>query len=83
VLYLGLDASIALVTVVGQNLQNLSTIRDRATAALNRDAIDIILTEEGSSASTLSLVVAQCDVKNGLAALHGEFGLGTSDADSQ
>jgi bifunctional aspartokinase / homoserine dehydrogenase 1 len=74
--HITLDASVAIVTVVGQKIRGMAGIAGRIFAALGREHVDVIAIAHGASASNLSLVVARKDVKAALVAAHREFHLG-------
>jgi bifunctional aspartokinase / homoserine dehydrogenase 1 len=71
-----LDATVAIVTIVGQEVRAMTGIAGRVFAALGRENVDVIASAHGASASNLSLVVSRKDVKSALVAAHREFQLG-------
>jgi aspartokinase/homoserine dehydrogenase 1 len=73
------EATIAIVTLVGQALNNTSDFRERAVASLQRTQIEVIAVGEEFSGRNLSLVVAQHQVNEALVVLHQEFRLGQPD----
>jgi len=74
---ISLDSSVAIVTVVGQNMRDISAVVGRAFSALSRENVNIIASVQGSSECNISFAVAQKDMKAALVALHREFQLGT------
>jgi bifunctional aspartokinase / homoserine dehydrogenase 1 len=73
--HITLDATVAIVTVVG-HVRGTSGIAGRIFAALGRENVDVLAIAHGASASNLSLVVERKDVKAALVAAHREFQLG-------
>jgi len=71
-----IDPSVAIITVVGQNLRSIPGIVGSACGILGRESVNIIAIAQGSSDCTLSFVVAKKDVKAALASIHREFRLG-------
>jgi bifunctional aspartokinase / homoserine dehydrogenase 1 len=74
--HIALDASVALVTLVGQNLKSISGI-GRSFQALGRENVNIITIAQGSSDCAISFVVAKKDMPAALAGVHREFQLGS------
>jgi len=74
--HIALDPTVAMVTVVGQNMRSVPGVVGRTFAALDRENVNIIAIAQGSSECTFSFVVAKQDVKTTLASLHQEFRLG-------
>jgi bifunctional aspartokinase / homoserine dehydrogenase 1 len=74
--HITLDATVAIVTVVGQKVRGMAGVAGRIFAALGRENVDVIAIAHGASASNLSLVVARKDVKAAVVAAHREFQLG-------
>jgi len=74
--HITLDATVAIVTVVGQKVRGMSGIVGRMFRALGRQNVEVIAIAHGASACNISLVVARNDVKAALAASHREFQLG-------
>jgi bifunctional aspartokinase / homoserine dehydrogenase 1 len=72
------DANVAIVTVIGQNMRALSGIVGRTFSALGRNKVNILATAQGSSECNISFVVARKDVKTALVTAHREFRLGRS-----
>ncbi|MGA3324726.1 MAG: aspartate kinase [Terriglobia bacterium] len=73
------DSSLAIVTVVGKNLRSKSGIFGRTFGALDRENVKIMAIAQGSSECSISLVVAQKDLKAALLAAHREFQLGCAE----
>ena len=71
-----LDPTVAIVTVVGQDMRSVSEIVGRAFVALARHDVNIIAMARGSSDCRISFVVAQKDTKAALVTTHEEFGFG-------
>jgi aspartate kinase len=78
--HITLDPSVAIVTVVGQNMRSISGIVGRTFSALGRKDVNIIASAQGSSECNISFVVAQKDMKTALVTTHREFQLGELDA---
>ncbi len=76
--HITLDATVAMVTLVGQNLKSVPGMAGRAFAALGRENVNIVALAQGSSECTLSFVVAKKDANAALASIHQEFRLGNS-----
>jgi aspartokinase len=74
--HITLDATVAMVTVVGQKIRRMSGILGRAFAALGRQNVDIIAGVHGASECNISFVVAREDMDAALIATHQEFQLG-------
>jgi bifunctional aspartokinase / homoserine dehydrogenase 1 len=72
-----LDLSVAMVTVVGQNMRSVPGVVGRTFGALGRENVDIIAIAQGATDCTISFVVAKRDVKTALAGIHQEFRLGS------
>lgn len=73
-----LDASVAMVTVVGQNMRSTPGIAGRIFGALGRENVNILAIAQSASECTSSFVVAKKDMKAALAGIHLEFQLGTA-----
>lgn len=71
-----LNPAVALVTLVGDNVRDLTGIVERLSGALARDNVSLIGVVRASSGCSLSLVVAQQDVKAALVTIHRELQLG-------
>jgi aspartokinase/homoserine dehydrogenase 1 len=80
--HITLDPTVAIVTVVGQNMRGVSGIVGRAFGALGRENVNIIAIAQGSSECNISFVVPQSDMKAALVTTHREFQLGTEVADA-
>jgi aspartate kinase len=76
--HITLDPTVAMVTVVGQNLRSVPGVVGRTFGALGRENVNIIAIAQGSSECTLSFVVAKKDVNAALASIHQEFRLGST-----
>jgi len=73
--HITIDPNIAIVAVVGENMQGTPGVAGRTFSALGRENVNIIAIAQGSSESNISYVVAEKDMKTALAATHREFGL--------
>src|SRR5207247_1361222 len=71
-----LDAAIAIVAVVGEQMRGIPGIVGRTFGALGRENVSIIAIAQGSSECNISVVVARKDMKAALLAAHTEFQLG-------
>jgi aspartokinase/homoserine dehydrogenase 1 len=76
--HIAVDATVAIVTVVGQELKSIPGIVGRTFGALGRENLNIIAIAQGSSDCTISFVVARQDMRAALASIHREFRLGSS-----
>jgi aspartokinase/homoserine dehydrogenase 1 len=74
--HITLDSTIGIITVVGQNMGEVSAIIGRTFNALQRENVDIIAIAQGSSDCNVSFVVGRDGVKAGLMSTHREFQLG-------
>src|SRR5438477_12174367 len=74
--HINLDLTVAMVTVVGQNMRGTSGIVGRMFGALGRENVNIIAMAQGSSECNRSFVVPQKDMKAALITTHREFQLG-------
>jgi bifunctional aspartokinase / homoserine dehydrogenase 1 len=74
--HITVDATVAIVTVVGQNMKSIPGIVGSAFGVLGRENVNVIAIAHGSSDCTLSFVVAEKDVKAAITSMHGEFRLG-------
>jgi aspartokinase/homoserine dehydrogenase 1 len=73
--HFNLDASVAMVTVVGQNLKSVPGIVGCTFGALGRERVNIIAIAQGSSECTMSFVVSKKDMKAAINSIHTEFRL--------
>ncbi len=68
-----LNPTVAIITVVGENMRGTPGIASRTCDALSRENINVLAIALGSSACNISLVVAKKDMKESLVAAHEEF----------
>ncbi len=73
--HITVDSTIAIVTVVGQNMKATPAIIGRTFAALGRENVNIIAISQGSSECNISFVVPKEDVEKALVTTHREFDL--------
>ena len=73
--HVGVDSTVAILTVVGQDLHMVKGIVGRALDELGREKVNIIATGQGSSDCNVSFVVARKDIKAALVTTHREFQL--------
>jgi bifunctional aspartokinase / homoserine dehydrogenase 1 len=78
--HITLDATVAIVTVVGKRVRGMSGIVGRTFAALGRQNVEIAAIAHGASECNITFVVAQKDMKAALVAAHQEFQLGELDS---
>jgi bifunctional aspartokinase / homoserine dehydrogenase 1 len=71
--YINVDPAVAIVTVVGRDLEGASRIPDRALSALGREKVKTKAIAYGSNGSNISFLVARSDVKTSVAAVHREL----------
>jgi len=74
--HIAVDATVSIVTVVGQKIRGMSGVVGRAFCALGRANVDTIASAHGASECKFSFVVAKKDTQAALTAIHGEFRLG-------
>jgi len=74
--FVRVNANVAIVTVIGQNMRATSGVVGRTFGALARNKVKILATAQGSSESNVSFVVARKDVKAALNIAHRELRLG-------
>jgi len=79
--HINLDLSVAIVTMVGQNLSGDSGLVGRTFAALNREKVRIMAIAHGSSECSISFLVAKADLKAALVTAHREFQLGALNSE--
>jgi aspartokinase/homoserine dehydrogenase 1 len=75
--HIALDATVATVTIVGQNMKSIPGIADRSFQALGRRNVNIIAVAHGTSECAISFVVARKDMPTALVSIHQEFQLGS------
>ena len=69
------NSGIAIVAVVGENMQGIPGIAGRTFSALGREGISIIAIAQGSSEYNISLVVDAAAMQRAMLTLHKEFRL--------
>jgi aspartokinase/homoserine dehydrogenase 1 len=79
--HITVDAKIAMVTIVGQNMKSIPGIVGRIFGVLGRENVNLIAIAQGSSECTVSFVVMKKDMPAAITAIHREFRLG-APADS-
>jgi aspartokinase/homoserine dehydrogenase 1 len=72
---IALDEAVAIVTVVGRNMRNISQIVERSFTALGRENVNILGLAQPSSGCSISFVVAQQHMKPALVTIHRELRL--------
>jgi len=77
---IAVDATVSIVTVVGQKIRGMFGVVGRAFCALGRANVDTIATAHGASDCKFSFVVAKKDMQAALGAIHSEFRLGALDS---
>ena len=70
------EASVSVITLVGQKLRSASETVGRTFAMLGQENVNIIATVQGSSDCSVSFVVQQSDLQVALASIHRELELG-------
>ena len=70
------DPTVALVTVVGQNMKSIPGVVGFTFGALGREQVNIIAIAQGSSDCTVSFVVSRHEMKTAITSIHREFQLG-------
>jgi aspartokinase/homoserine dehydrogenase 1 len=70
-----LDATVAMVTLVGQSIKSIPGIVSCAFGALARENVNILALAQGASECTISFVVAKKDVNSAISSIHREIGL--------
>jgi bifunctional aspartokinase / homoserine dehydrogenase 1 len=76
--YIISDQAVALLTMIGEKLHVMPEITGRLLSALSRENVGVLGVSQGSSASTISLVIACKDTNAAIAIAHQEFQLGAS-----
>jgi aspartate kinase len=76
--HITVDANIAIVAVVGENMRGTPGVAGRTFNALGRENVNLIAIAQGSSESNISFVVEEKAMKTALITAHREFGLGVS-----
>jgi aspartate kinase len=76
--HITVDANIAIVAVVGENMRGTPGVAGRTFNALGRENVNLIAIAQGSSESNISFVVEEKAMKTALTAAHREFGLGAA-----
>ena len=79
--HITMDANIAIVAVVGENMRGTPGVAGRTFNALGREKVNIIAIAQGSSEANISFVVEDQAMKQALLAAHREFALGVHDVD--
>jgi len=79
--HITMDANIAIVAVVGENMRGTPGVAGRTFNALGRERVNIIAIAQGSSEANISFVVEDKAMKQALLATHREFALGVHDVD--
>jgi len=77
---IGVQSRVALVTLVSQNLRDLSGIAKQAFAALRRENLQVIAGSQTASGCNVSCVVGLEEVQKILGVLHKEFQLEKSNS---
>jgi aspartokinase/homoserine dehydrogenase 1 len=77
--HITLDTTIGIVTVVGQNMRQPSSVIGRTFNALDRENVNIIAIAQGSSECNVSFVVERKNLKTALISTHREFQLDAID----
>ncbi len=73
--HINVDAEIAVVAVVGENMRGTPGIAGRLFSALGRRGVNIIAIAQGSSEYNVSFVVEARAMRDAMAAVHHEFNL--------
>jgi len=73
--HVSVDANIAVVAVVGENMRGIPGVAGRTFSALGREGVNIIAIAQGSSELSISFAVKSADVKDAVKAIHDEFQL--------
>ncbi len=76
--HISVDATVAIVTVVGQNMRGIAGVVGRTFSALDRENVNVVAIAQGSTDCTISFVVAKKDMKAALVGIHREFQLGST-----
>ena len=73
--YIGVNADIAIVAIVGEKMRGTPGIAGRTFSALGRAEINIIAIAQGSSEYNVSFVVEAGAMRDAVAVVHEEFKL--------
>lgn len=76
--HIAVDSTVAIVTVVGQNMRGIAGVVGRTFGAMDRENVNIVAIAQGSTECTISFVVAKRDMKAALVSIHEEFELGST-----
>ena len=68
-------SDVAIIVAIGENMKGTPGISGRMFGSLGRCGINIIAIAQGSSELSISFAVKSSDVKEGVKAIHEEFGL--------
>lgn len=74
--HITLDTTVGIVTIIGENMRQVSSIIGRTFKALARENVNIIAIAHGSSDCNISFLVKRKDLKMALLSTHQEFQLG-------
>jgi bifunctional aspartokinase / homoserine dehydrogenase 1 len=76
------DATVAIVTVVGQGMRGIAGFIGRTFGATDRENINVIAIAQGATECTISFVVSKKDMQAALISIHREFRLGEASSDA-
>jgi aspartate kinase len=76
--HITVDANIAIVAVVGENMRGTPGIAGKTFNALGRENVNLIAIAQGSSECNISFVIEEQAVQTALLTTHREFGLDAS-----
>lgn len=73
---IGVDTEVGLLALVGEGMRGTEGIAGRIFTAISRNHVNIIAIAQGSSESTIAIVVAKSGLETAVRAVHEECGLG-------
>ena len=74
-----LDENVGLIAVVGEGMRGSQGLAGRIFSAISRENVNIIAIAQGSSESTIAVVVRREGLDKAVRAIHAECGMGVSN----
>ncbi len=72
---IAVDRNVGLLAVVGEGMQGTPGLAGRIFTAISREKVNIIAIAQGSSESTIAIVVSRAGLETAVRAIHAECGL--------
>jgi len=79
--HIALDATVGVMSVVGQNMRHVAAIVESTFTALKSENVNIIAIAQGFSDCNVSFIVEQKDLQTALISTHRELRLGATDSE--